>query len=484
MANEGSISTAPGCACFRYLDNEEAYPDLNANGAIEHLRAAIRCETVNTDPEKTDFSQFDKLHELMRSSYPHVMEAGTFEIVQHSVLITIPGSDPALKPLLLMAHQDVVPVVAGTEDSWEHPPFEATIDETFIWGRGSMDIKLMVIGELEAAEYVLAHGKKLQRTLYLAFGEDEETFGTGAKAIVKTLADRGVRLEFLLDESVTVVRDMGLYGAPGALGIEVELAEKGDTAVKVTVRSEGGHASNPFGGTSLGILSQAISSIVAQPFPIELSPVTEQLLRTLAPYITESPWKELVGPDGSLIEENRDQLARFFASQKTLFPYVTTTCAPTMIEGSSQAPNVMPKDMSAIIDFRSMPGTCVEDVMAHCAEAVKDLPVELSAHLAVNPSSVAVSDGYGFKAVSEVGSRFFKDTVTGAPVLFLPSFTVGGTDAGYYDPVCDTCLRMSPFLLDDDEQARGVHGTNERVTRRSYLHGIRFLIALIEHVCL
>lgn len=85
---------------------------------------------------------------------------------------------------------------------------------------------------------------------------------------------------------------MGLYGAPGTLGIEVELAEKGDTAVKVTVRSEGGHASNPFGGTSLGILSQAISSIVAQPFPIELSPVTEQLLRTLAPYITESPWKE------------------------------------------------------------------------------------------------------------------------------------------------------------------------------------------------
>ena len=412
------------------------------------------------------------------------MEAGTFEVIQHSVLITIPGTDPALKPLLLMAHQDVVPVVAGTEDSWEHPPFDAYLDDTFIWGRGSMDIKLMVIGELEAAEYALAHGHEFKRTLYLAFGEDEETFDTGAKAIVRTLAERGVRLEFLLDESVTVVRDMALYGAPGTLAIEVELAEKGDTAVRVTARSEGGHASNPFGGTSLETLSRAIAAIADAPFPIELSPVTEQLLTTLATYITESPWRELVGPDGSRIAGNRAELARHFASQKALYPYVTTTCAPTMVEGSSQAPNVMPKDMSAIIDFRSMPGTGVKDVMEHCERAVGDLAVELSAHLAIEPSSVAVSDGYGFKVVSEIGSRFFRDTVTGRPVLLLPSFTVGGTDAGYYDPVCDTCLRMSPFLLDDDEQARGVHGTNERVTRRAYLHGIRFLIALIERVCL
>lgn len=86
--------------------------------------------------------------------------------------------------------------------------------------------------------------------------------------------------------------------------------------------------------------------------------------------------------------------------------------------------------------------------------------------------------------MTDVASEFFRDTFTGEPILFLPALEIGGTDAGYYSPVCDTCLRMSPFLLDDDEQARGVHGTNERVTRRAYLHGIRFLIALIERVCL
>lgn len=473
-----------GCACFRYLNNEEAYPDLDKEGAIERLRAAIRCKTVNSDPMTTDYSQFEKLHNLMRASYPHIMTAGTFEVIQHSVLITIPGSNPELKPMLLMAHQDVVPVIAGTEGSWEHPPFEAALDDTFIWGRGSMDIKLMVIGELEAAEYVLAHGQQIQRTLYLAFGEDEDNYGTGAKAIVNTLADRGVTLEFLLDESVSVVRDMGVYGAPGTLSVEVCLAEKGDTALLITAPSDGGHSSNPFGGTSLGALSQAIANIVSKPFPVELSALTQDSLRVLAPYITESPWKELVGPDGAYIEHNKDALASLFASRKELFPYVTTTCAPTMISGGSQAPNVMPEDMTAVVDFRSMPDTFVDDVLEHCREACAGLPVIVSVYNGVNPSSVSRCDGYGFQVVTDVASEFFRDTFTGEPILFLPALEIGGTDAGYYSPVCDTCLRMSPFLLDDDEQARGVHGTNERVTRRAYLHGIRFLIALIERVCL
>lgn len=475
---------APGCACHRYLAHEDAYPDLDAEGAVGRLSAAIRCATVNTDPAQTDFSQFERLHQLMRESYPHVMAAGTFEVIGQSVLITIPGSDASLDPILLMAHEDVVPVVEGTEDAWTHPPFSGTVDDTYIWGRGSMDIKLMVTGELEAAEYALAHGGKLKRTLFLAFGEDEETYGTGAQAIAATLAERGQHLAFLLDESVSVVRDMGLYGAPGTLAIEAALAEKGYVNIEITAPSAGGHSSNPFHGTSLGTLARAIARIEDAAFPGELTRTTLDLLKRLSPFITKEPWRSLVGADGSEVERNAEALAELFLVDEKLFPYATTTCAPTMVAGGAQAANVMPGDMRAIVNFRTMPGTTAADVLARCEDACRSLPVTLRIEQGIEASATARTDGYGFNTVSHVSERFFADTRDGSPVLVLPSFTVGGTDAGYYDAVCDTCLRMSPFLLDDDEQARGVHGTDERVTKRAYLHGIRFLIALIEECCL
>ncbi|WP_308857160.1 hypothetical protein [uncultured Oscillibacter sp.] len=103
-----------------FFDHEQDYPDLDVSGAAERLSPAVQCETINcADPSLTDLAPFDQLHNLIRSGYPHVMTAGTMEVLgRRSLLITLPGSDPDLRPCLFMSHQDVVPVVAGTEDDW------------------------------------------------------------------------------------------------------------------------------------------------------------------------------------------------------------------------------------------------------------------------------------------------------------------------------------------------------------------------------
>ena len=168
---------------------EGNYPDLDGEGAAARLSAAIRCKTINYfDHSRTDYTEFDKLHAHIKASYHNIMPVGTIErIGHHAVLITNPGSHASLRPCLYMSHQDVVPVVEGTEQDWTHPAFSGDIADGYIWGRGTLDIKEQVFGVLEAAEYLLAHGKSFARTAYLAFGDDEETINLGALAIAEHL---------------------------------------------------------------------------------------------------------------------------------------------------------------------------------------------------------------------------------------------------------------------------------------------------------
>ena len=135
----------------------------------------------------------------------------------------------------------------------------------------------------------------------------------------------------------------------------------------------------------------------------------------------------------------------------------------------------MPQDMQAVINLRLADGDTVENVMAHCRAAVQDPTVELRYQQANDPSATARRDGYGYRTVVDSMRRYYPD------VVFVPSMTVGATDAHQYEQICDTCLRCSPFMVEPEEAASGVHGTNERILVRAYLQGIRVLIDLMEH---
>ncbi len=477
---------------WRYFAHEDDYPDLDEAALAGRLAAALAVPTVDGPTrEGTDWVAFDALEALFRAQYPYVFAAGTVERVDHSLLITLAGSDMSLDPMLLMGHMDVVPVVPGTEADWTHGAFSGFVDDEYIWGRGALDMTDQVVGDLEAVEYLLAHGARLRRTLVLALGQDEETLQSGARAMGRVLAERGVHLAFLVDEGDYEVADLAPYGAPGVCGMRVAVAEKGYADVVLTVRSAGGHSSNPFGGTSLGILAEAIARLARDEWPVELTEPVRQTMTAVAPFVSVEPLRTLLKPEPDqtwrdAVDAHADGVARALAARRETYPLVTTTVAPTMIRGGSAQANVMPQDMTAVVNYRMLPGVTCEDVLARARGLLADLPVEVSLRTEVSnsPSAVSRTDGWGFSVVERVAGRYFRDPGTGQALPLVPGIVVGASDAQMYDGVCDACLRFSAFVADADEVARGVHGTNERITRRAYAQGVRFTIRLLEECLL
>ena len=135
------------------------------------------------------------------------------------------------------------------------------------------------MAELEAVEHLLARGERPRRGVILAFGEDEEVDSHGATALAALLAERGVRAAFLLDEGTTTMADGAAWGAPGCVISDVCLSQKGYANVRLTARGQGGHSSNPFGGTSLERLCRAVARLCdTKPAP-QLTDVMRQTFR-------------------------------------------------------------------------------------------------------------------------------------------------------------------------------------------------------------
>ena len=482
----------PTKTSWPFFAHEDDYPELDAPGAVERLAEAIRCKTTSyVDTSLIDYGEFDRLHGLIRRSFPRVMGAASVEEIGHSLLITIPGSDPSLPPALLMAHQDVVPVVPGTEGDWTYDAFSGQVDDTFVWGRGTLDVKEMLMAELVAAELVLGQEKPLRRTLLLAFGEDEECLQQGSRAIARTLEERGIRPAFLIDEGPYTFADGADYGAPGFRFKPVELGEKGYCDVRVTAHSAGGHSSNPFGGTSLAHVCEAVARIAGAPWPVELSPLVEAAFGSLAPHVCEEPFRSLIAPllgesAAQAVARSAPAIARACSERKALFPLVTTTVAPTMLEGGSAGSNVMPQTVWAVVNFRLAPGTSSEAVAARCRELVADLPVEVDIFQQPSePSEVDAGavENPGWAAAREAVARYYRDPQTGQGLPIVPTLATGGTDARMYEHICDACLRLGPMLVAPEETRRGVHGTDERIDRRAYVQSIRVLARIVEATC-
>ena len=458
---------------YQHYRNENEYSDFDFEKAVNHMQYIIQCRTVShIDTSLTDYGEFDRLQKFIQASYPAIMTGSSWQLVGRSVLIRIPGWDDSLLPAMFIAHQDVVPVIAGTLDKWKHDPFGGEIADGYIWGRGMLDIKEMLAGFLESAEYLLHKGKRFRRTVYLAFGEDEETRNSGSKVIGRYLQDQGVRLEFVWDESGKV-RDGDSYGAPEITVGEIGMYEKGYADIYLKTASRGGHSSVPFDGTSLGRLAQGISAVIDNPLPAHLSDILKDGLKALAPYITAEPMKTYVAD----LEKYHDEIIQYCLANRDLFPQVTTTIAPTQITEGAPAGNVMPNDMRAVINFRLIPEDTVDSLLEHYRQ-ILDPEVEIGVVQAINASRVSNHDSYGFHSLVSALNHYYPE------IHFIPSVNTASTDAHNYECICDCCMRFTPFLEDNELKTEGIHGINERLSLRAFRQGIRVMIRMMEETCL
>jgi carboxypeptidase PM20D1 len=443
---------------------------VDAQGAATRLSDAIRFRTISSfeNPDQ-DTEALGGLQAHIAKSFPAFHAALKREVVGgYSLLYTWQGSEPKAPPIALLAHQDVVPVAPGTEKDWQQPPYDGIIADGFIWGRGSWDDKGNLYSILEAAEAMAKAGFRPKRTIYFAFGHDEEVAGTrGAKAIAALLAARGVRLDFVIDEGLLIAEGQikGLDKPAALIGV----AEKGYATLVLTAHATPGHSSMPPRQTAIGMMSAALARLEDHRLPMLISGTVAEMFDTLAP--------EMRGFNRVVLSNLwlfKPLLLREFETSGPSEAMVRTTTALTIFNAGDKD-NVLPGNAEATVNFRLIPGDTQASVTEHVRSTVDNDRISIEPFPGnTDPPPVTGTASRSFQMLNRTIRETFPD------VVVAPGLMVAATDSRHYAGIADNIFRFSPVRATSDDLKR-FHGTNERLSIEGYADMIRFYRRLIEN---
>ena len=445
---------------------------VDTAAAARDLAGAVRFPTVSlASGGPIDTAAFLGLHRYLEQTFPLVHAALKREVVSGlSLIYTWQGTDPALPPVVLMGHMDVVPVPAPNLPEWQHGPFSGDLADGFVWGRGTLDDKITVLSVLEAVEGLLKAGYRPARTIYLTFGHDEEVSGRyGARAIVAKLVAEGVKPALVLDEGGFMGAGLmpGLAGRAALVGI----AEKGYVSLRLRAEAPGGHSSMPGDRTAIGALSRAIARLEADPFPMTLRGPTRGMVEAMAPYLPFS--KRLLIANLWL---TAPLVSRELAGSPLGAALLHTTTSPTMLQAGIKD-NVLPPEASAVVNFRILPGETVASVTQRVRRVVDDSGISVGPldSVAVDPSPVSDVASPAYRLVAATVAAM----APGERVPVIPYLVMGGTDAKYWGDHSDRVFRFLAVPLAPGDEKR-VHGVNERVAVADLAASIGFFTRLIR----
>lgn len=447
-------------------------PAVSLNDSvITHLSQALQIRTISyQDSTLTDTTQFEAFISFLDMTYPLVHSRMTRErINKYALLYQLKGINASLKPLLMMGHYDVVPVIEGTENLWKKAPFSGIVQDGFVYGRGTLDDKSTVLGLMEAMEILLKQDFQPSRTIYFSFGHDEEVSGhKGGRALARILEKRGVQLEMVIDEGGTIKTD-GVAGLTQPIAL-IGTAEKGYTSLELTAKGEGGHSSMPPQKTSIGMLATALDQLQKTPFPSSLGGTVGEMLRYLGP---EMPFGQRLAISNQWLLA--PVLVNSFGATPSGAASTHTTMAPTILRAGIKD-NVLPIDAKATVNFRILPGESVQGVLKHVKKAIDNPDIEVKSLGAFDsePSPVSPSDAEAFQLLS----RTIKSCYPNA--LVTPYLVLGATDSRYYRSLSPNVYRFTPYQLDEEDLKRP-HGTNERIKVDTYKEMIRFYATLLKN---
>lgn len=445
--------------------------DVNVNCA-QHLSEAVQIKTVSyEDSSKFEAKTFNQLISFLKKTYPLSDSLLNKKIINgYSLLYKWEGKNPSLKPSILLGHMDVVPAENEGNKKWDFSPFSGEINNGFIYGRGTMDDKVNVISILEATEMLLKENFKPERTIYLAFGHDEEIGGrNGAEKIAEYLQSQNVNAEFILDEGLVITKGIvpGIKPDVGLIGI----SEKGYLSVELSVETEGGHSSMPAKETPIGILSAAISKLEKNPMPAHISEPVQHFLDFIGPEM--SFFSKLAFANQWLL---KSVIISKYEASNSGNATVRTTTAPTIFK-SGVKDNVLPSYASATVNFRILPGETSENVLTHIEKIINDRRVKIKKEEHSNEAT-AVSDinSEGFKQIEKTTKQIF------ANILVAPSLMIGATDERHYLKISKNLFRFLPIIADAEDLKR-IHGLNEKISVDNFKDCIRFYRQLILNSC-
>lgn len=436
-----------------------------SEAALKHFQQALSYKTISYgDSSLFDSAQFSGFRQFLETTYPNFHSKLSREILAgYTLLYKWEGKNPELKPVILMAHQDVVPIEEATQSMWTVDPFGGEVKDGFIWGRGTTDDKINLISMLEATEKLLLENIQPERTVYFSFGHDEELGGKGAKAVAALLKSRNIEAEYVLDEGgiVTLEKMPGITKPLALLGT----SEKGYLSLELSVEVAGGHSSMPEEETSIDILNKALVNLRSQPFPSDLTGSTLEGTAYLGP---ELPFVQKMAFANQWLFKG--MIIDIYEEKPQSAAMVRTTMVPTIINAGVKD-NVVPTVAKAVVNFRLLPGDLSEKVIDEVKRKISDdrVKVKNNNSFLSEASAVTSAESTAYKKIDEAIKKSLPQTISS------PFLVIGATDSRYFGEVSANIIKFSPMI-----DPIGFHGIDERVSLESYRTALWFYEQLLR----
>lgn len=429
----------------------------------EGLSRLVRVPTVSN----TDDSVFAAFREVLKELFPNVHKTCPPVLVYGNALLYKWKGASDKKPVVLMAHQDVVP--PGEESAWKVPAFSGAVTENKVFGRGSSDCKCTLYAEIQAVEELIASGVTPPHDVYLAFSDGEEVSGPGAPQTVAYLKERGIRPYLVLDEGGAIIREVfkGLKTPYSVVGVY----EKGYADVKFVAKSAGGHSSMPPKKTPFARLAAFINDVEKHRyFRCHMDKETTEMFRAFAPALPQ-PLRFIV--------KNLAYFKPLMIAALTTTAFGRAMLATTLtftMSGGSDAPNVIPEEAYVIGNMRFSGHQGMEESLKIMRKVAKKYDVEIAEVRDGRDASPVVDiDGEGFRYVTDCIKTLFPQYGV------APSVLMGGTDCRHFQEICDNAMRYCPVMF-DAQQFAAMHAANENIDVSSLGNAVSFYKYLILNI--
>ncbi len=395
-------------------------------------------------PAAEQLARYHGYHRLLEELFPLVHEKLEKTDLDGNLLYFWKGKKSD-RPIVLMGHQDVVPV---TDAVWKHAPFSGKIAGGKVWGRGSVDTKCSCMAFFQAAEELLRAGYIPDEDVYLSTSCTEEWGGPGCPAIVEELRSRGVRPWLVCDEGGGIYTDPmpGVRGSFAMIGI----GEKGRANVKFIAKGKGGHASTPRRNSPIARLAAFVCAVEKHsPFRSKMEPATEAMLEAMAPGAV-LPFR-IALQNLRVFKKPIELVTPRVSGQAAAM--LGTTITFTMASGSD-ACNVFPAEATLGANMRFIHHQDMEESLALIRRLAAKYDLEMEVLDAAPCTKLADINGTAFRYVEQTVQKTFPGLRSGPYVL------TAATDSAFYDSICDNCIRFAPIVYGPEEK-KGIHGTNE-----------------------
>jgi acetylornithine deacetylase/succinyl-diaminopimelate desuccinylase-like protein len=451
------LAPAPAAA------QQRGAPDFDALGveAAERLGEYIRVRTVNPPGNETAGAKW-----LQQALAREGIAAQIFESSpgRGNLYARLPGNG-SRRPIVLLSHIDVVP---ATDSAWQVGPWSGETRHGAVWGRGALDMKGTAIVELMTLIALKRRGVPLSRDIILVANADEETGSTGAEWFAREKRGLLRDAEFLLNEGGH--NRLGPEGQTEYYGIGV--TEKVPYWLRISARGSPGHGSIPRPDNAAARIARALGRVAAYRTPVKLTPPAEQYFRDLATRERDPRQRRWLADPAAALRDSAG--ARFFASNLYWDAILRNTISITALKGSDKT-NVIPPEASAELDVRLLPGERPADFLRELRRVIADSLVEITPLRPERQATTSPLDGPMIAAIREAVQAMEPGALITTPML------AGYTDSYYYRAIGIGAYGISPFRL-SEEDARTVHGNDERVTVENLRFGVEFMYRIVERV--